>query len=123
MANLQVREKIKIDWVRADLAKNQMAFKVGAYATVLVKACDKEIKQVLLTIDGDLKEMLRVDDEDMNEAQFQQVLDQARDKLGTGSSEWREVKSTLADLLRRCRLVVERFVDHTYRLLSRTTVL
>lgn len=67
---------------------------IGTFGRVVVKGVSQGQKQVLLTVDEDLKETLAVDQEDLNIGVFESLLQRARDSIASGAiknGEWRNV--------------------------------
>lgn len=79
---------------------------------------------MLLSVDQHLVDLLRVDEDDINQKLFMSILDAARNKIDkTGLGEWRTVTQPTTDVVRECLFVTERYIDESFKILSRVTVL
>jgi hypothetical protein len=71
-----------------------------------------------------LLDLLIVDDDDLNYSVFMTCFESAKERISpTKKGEWREVIMPTAQIIQECSLVIERYIDDTFCLLAKVTVL
>lgn len=127
-AEIQANKATGIDWQHTNLSTGEatLTFRIGANCLVEIRQATQPRKQVLLRIDPTVLEQFGKDPEDQNLSLLMALLELARNRIQASAAKhanWRLVNMPTAAIVERCKLLAERYLDDSLRLLQIGTVL